>query len=149
MIMIRSGGRDTEQQKNARKWPWNLDDNRKKNSQSVNKSPARTTTSSVIRKVLKRSENNSLPFIHNNLWRIYKMYLKKGVDKSGELETTWADFSIPRSYQPDIWKVLQEQSQSRKSHPYVVQHGAKLSQEAKGTTAWTGPHVGTSGEEQL
>lgn len=43
------------------------------------------------------------------------MYLKKGADESGELETTCADFSIPRSYQPDIWKVLQEeQSQSRK-----------------------------------
>ena len=77
------------------------------------------------------------------------MYLKKGAEESGELETTWADFSIPRSYQPDIWKGLQEQSQSRKRHPHVVQLGAKLSQEAKSTTAWTGPHVGTSGEEQL
>ena len=78
------------------------------------------------------------------------MYLKKGAEESGELETTWADFSIPRSYQPDIWKGLQEeQSQSRKRHPHMVQLGAKLSQEAKSTTAWTGPHVGTSGEEQL
>ena len=80
---------------------------------------------------------------------MYKMCLKKGAEESGELETTWADFSIPRSYQPDVWKVLQEQYQSRKGHPHMAQHGAELSQEAKSTEASTRPHKGTSGEQQL
>lgn len=153
MITIRSGGGDTEQQTDARTWPWNLDDNRKKEGQSVNKSPARTTiTSSVIRKVLKRSENylriHFLLYIIN-FEECIKCISRKGAEESGELETTWADFSIPRSYQPDVWKVLQEQYQSRKGHPHVVQHGAKPSQEAKTTEASTGPDVGTSGEGQL
>lgn len=65
------------------------------------------------------------------------MYLKKGAGESGELEATWTDFSLPRSYQPAIWKVLQvEQFQSTKG-----QHGAKLSHEEKSTVAWVGPHV--------
>ena len=153
MITIRSGGRDTVQKTNARTWPWNLDDNRKKNSQSVNKSPARTTTtSSVIRTVLRRSENYLR--IHFLLYirtfeECIKCISRKGAEESGELETHLSRFQHPSKLSARHLESASRTVPEHEGAPTRVQHGAKPSREAKTTEASTGPHVGTSGEEQL
>lgn len=117
MTMMKSGDRDPGRTDKCQYTGMKLTWQQKGHSQSINK--PQQQNSSIIRKEVERSENY-LSLLCTVASEECKMYLKKRTGEFGELEATWKHFSIPRSHQPAIWKVLQEEQFQSTKEPHAL-----------------------------
>lgn len=142
---IRRGNRDTEKHTNVRKWPGNLDENRKKNSQSINKSPT-TTTSSGIRKVVKSTENHLsilLLFYTIIFEESEQCICRQGLGNQENQKPPEQTSASPEAISQPSGKCLQHNI-SRALKGTQAWGSTVPSEEAKSSVAWVGPHVGTA-----